>query len=663
MDATPEIIVTGRALERPAAEQPLSVVRLDREALQASPVTGLEQVLQQVSGLQLFRRSDARSANPTSQGLTLRALGGNAASRAQLVLDGVPQSDPFGGWVYWPAYDALSLAEVRVTRGGGSVASGPGALAGAVELTSALDVPFAAGIDVGSHGSAEGRVLASGELAGGAVGISLRGARGDGFAPIAARFRGPADGRAPYENVSGRLRWVGEVTDATELQASLSGFHDDRSRGLAFSDNSSRGLDASVRLVGRGAVEWSLLGYGQWRGFRSSFAAVDAARTTVRRTSLQYDVPGQAWGWSAEVRPPLVSALELRLGTDGRLMNGRSLELGSYVGGVPTRDRRSGGRSGHAGAFAELAWRGGPWLATAGARLDRWWIADGFFIEEVLATGARAQDQRPEKRTGWLPTGRVAAERELGGGLSLRSAAYLSWRLPTLNELFRPFRLGNEVTAANADLRPERLVGAEAGLRWARGHVRIDLTGFWHRLRNPIANVSLGAGPGSFPGVGFVPAGGTFRQRRNLEAIRSAGLEVDAEWRRGPWSAGLSASRAWAAVSASGPAAPPDGLRPAQTPAWTGNAQLGWSQGGAAVTAVLRYIGAQYEDDLNRLRLPGAVTLDALGSMALGRQWQIVARAENLFDREVAAAVTSDGVIERATPRTFWLGLRFNAAR
>lgn len=62
-------------------------------------------MLKDVPGLQLFRRSDARSGHPTSQGVTFRALGGNASSRALLILDGVPQGDPFGGWVNWPAYD------------------------------------------------------------------------------------------------------------------------------------------------------------------------------------------------------------------------------------------------------------------------------------------------------------------------------------------------------------------------------------------------------------------------------------------------------------------------------------------------------------------------------------------------------------------------------
>ena len=59
--------------------------------IEQSPSHELDQLLKDVPGLQLFRRSDARSGHPTSQGITLRALGGNASSRALLVLDGVPQ--------------------------------------------------------------------------------------------------------------------------------------------------------------------------------------------------------------------------------------------------------------------------------------------------------------------------------------------------------------------------------------------------------------------------------------------------------------------------------------------------------------------------------------------------------------------------------------------
>ncbi|UUY01428.1 Plug domain-containing protein [Sphingomonas sp. J315] len=59
-----------------------------------------------------------RSAHPTAQGISLRGIGGNASSRALLLLDGVPQADPFGGWVPFPATLPQRLARVRVTRGG-----------------------------------------------------------------------------------------------------------------------------------------------------------------------------------------------------------------------------------------------------------------------------------------------------------------------------------------------------------------------------------------------------------------------------------------------------------------------------------------------------------------------------------------------------------------
>ena len=184
--------------------------------------------------MQLFRRSDARSGHPTSQGVTLRALGGNASSRALLVLDGVPQTDPFGGWVNWPAYDPDDLAEIRVVRGGGSVANGPGALAGTIEMTSRSDAGVSGEIDGGSRDSLEAR----GRLgidAGAACSASPgRGERSDGFVPVTRRHARTGRRGAPYREWSGRARWVAPVGGDTEFQASVDGFHDWRTRGTDF---------------------------------------------------------------------------------------------------------------------------------------------------------------------------------------------------------------------------------------------------------------------------------------------------------------------------------------------------------------------------------------------------------------------------------------------
>src|SRR3546814_1957564 len=104
-------------------------------------------VLRDAAGFHQFRRSDSRSAHPTSQGASLRGLGGNASSRALVLLDGVPVADSFGGWIDWPSLDPRRLGYVRVTRGGGAGPFGSGALAGTNELASAArgELPLLSG--------------------------------------------------------------------------------------------------------------------------------------------------------------------------------------------------------------------------------------------------------------------------------------------------------------------------------------------------------------------------------------------------------------------------------------------------------------------------------------------------------------------------------------
>ena len=149
------IVVTGRGLDSekdPAAAS----VTLDRAAIDRSASGRMEDVLRDVAGLTSFRRSDSRSAHPTSQGLTLRGLGGNAASRVALSLDGVPQADPFGGWVAFTALDPHAIDRIRVTRGASGTEAG--ALAGAIDIDSRAadrDDPIDASLSLGSRQSVD----------------------------------------------------------------------------------------------------------------------------------------------------------------------------------------------------------------------------------------------------------------------------------------------------------------------------------------------------------------------------------------------------------------------------------------------------------------------------------------------------------------------------
>jgi outer membrane receptor protein involved in Fe transport len=657
----PTIVVTGRGLGEARGEAAYDEVLIGRDRLEHSASNRLEDVLRDIAGFQQFRRSDARSANPTSQGATMRGLGGNASSRTLLILDGVPQADPFGGWISWPAYDPIRLGQIRAVRGGGTGADGPGALAGVISLESAgpdeASGP-AASLSYGSGSAVDVHAGYGARIGGAFVRLSAAHVRGDGFVPVVAEQRGAADRSSPYQQSSLALRALTPLGGTVELQANISGFRDERERGTAFSEISTTGADASLRLVGHGVLAWSALAYIQIRDFANRFAAVSADRATATLSLNQYSVPATGRGLRVEIRP-IIGPATLRLGTDLRLTEGRTQELYQFVAGAPTRRRVAGGASQTLGAFAEAAWDDNSFTLTAGARLDAWRLTDGRLRERSLATNAPITDIVFTDRSGIEPTARAGITWRPSPMLMLRSAAYLGWRLPTLNELYRPFRIGTDATAANAALAPERLEGAEVGLDWRpTPSARLAITIFANRLSDAIANVTIGQGPGNFPGVGFVAAGGQVRVRQNVDAIRSKGVEVDSSFNFGPWHLTAGYSFADAHIIAEGSAALLDGLRPAQTPRHNFSAMLSWQgHNGAYGSIGGRYTSRQYEDDLNRQRLPGALTIDALFSLSIGRGLSISARAENLSGESVIAGVSGGGILERATPRTLWLGL------
>ncbi|WP_106640748.1 TonB-dependent receptor [Allosphingosinicella vermicomposti] len=642
-----DIVVTGRGLEESPGERAYDATVINRERLTQSASGRLDDILRDVPGVQNFRRSDARSANPTSQGVTLRALGGNASSRALLILDGVPQTDPFGGWINWPAYDPERLGAVRVVRGGGSGLYGPGALAGTIEMYSAGlgDIEGASGrLFYGSRDSIDARAGWAGSMGQGFATVSASYGRGDGFTPIVKGQRGPVDRPSPYEQTSLALRGVAPLSGDVEIQASSTFFSDIRERGTPYSGNSTTGADAALRIVR--PDRWSALFYVQTRDFYNSFASVNADRSEATQVAEQVSVPSTGLGARFDVAPRIGSGVTLRLGGDWRRTSGETREGFFFVDGEATRGRVAGGATDTIGLFADGAWDSENLTLSLSGRLDRWTISNGTLTERVFATGALLTDTAFADRDGWRPTGRAGFAYRPAGAVTVRGAAYMGWRLPTLNELYRPFRVGAETTRANAELAPERLKGIEAGIDYSPlSSARIGVTLFANRLDDPIANVTLGT---------------NLRERRNLDAIEARGVELDGSLRLGAWSLSGGYSYVDAEVSGSAEAAAMDGLRPAQTPRHFASATLGWRGiGGAHVSVTARYTGDQYEDDLGERILPDALTFDAVAGVRLTPAVALAVRAENVTNARVVATLSSDGLIERATPRTLWVGLRF----
>ncbi len=664
----PEIIVTGTALPALPGAAAYAGVTIGRERLIATASGRIEDALKDVAGLTAFRRSDSRSANPTSQGVTLRALGGNAASRALVQLDGVPIADPFAGYQPWSAIDAASLASVRVTRGGGAGAFGAGAVAGTISISSAgpdVLAPVTLAIAGGSRQSLEASGRLTARLAGGTLSIGGRYDRGDGYGLLPPRQAGPIDIPARYESWGASLRAVLPIADSDEVQVSARAFRDDRTRGLALVGSTTRGADASIRLLHRGAWALEALAYVQTRDFAARFASVAANRASATPTLDQYRTPATGLGGKLAVRPPLGGGHSLELGVDARRGDGTSHERFRYVAGRFTRLREAGGATATIGVYAEDSWRlGEALILTGGLRADHRQIDAGRLAEFDSDSGAGTLLVTTARRDGWRVTARGGATLKLAPTLTARGAAYSGFRLPTPNELYRPFRVGADATAANPLLDLERARGAELGFDWAPiPTARLAVTGFVNELAGAIANVTLGRGPGNFPQVGFIAAGGSFRQRLNLDAVIVHGIEADASLSIARWSMLASIAFADPAVQASGPSAGLNGLRPAASPMCSAAATLGWTGQKLGGSVSLRHSSAQFDDDQNLRRLPPATTVDAVLRWQLGHGLMAELRGENIGDAQVVSGLSADGIIDRAQPRTIWLGLRWEGSR
>ena len=641
--AAREIVVTGRGLALPAAAVAYDAVDLPRERLEQSASGQIEDALGAVAGLQQFRRSDSRSANPSAQGVTLRALGGNATSRTLVVLDGVPQADPFFGSIPLSAIDPALLAAARVTRGGGAGAFGAGAVAGTIELFSAgpRELGRAQGqLMADDRGDTDLSVAVAPRLGPGLAIVSGRWSRGDGFWTSPEGQRVPASVRAAYRSWSAGLRGVAPLGPEIELQARVAANGDRRTLRFAGADTTACGEEASLRVIGRGPWAFEALAYLQARDFSN----VVISSSTFRKSLDQYATPSTGWGGKLELRPPVSPAHLLRLGADWRTASGTAFET-SYnaTTGAAVARRAIGGRNTDLGLFVEDDWSLGPAIITGGLRADRWARMDGRFREANAAGALTTADDYPA-RAGWNLSARGGAVLALGMGLSLRGSAYSGIRQPTLNELYRPFTVFPVVTRANAALGNERLEGFEAGLDFAPvPAVRLALTAFDNRVRQAIANVTIAP---------------NLRERRNVDAIHARGLEGTLGL--GSGTIRLEGSLAWtnARVQASGVSAALAGKRPAQTPELAANATLGWfPPAGYRLALTVKRVGAQFEDDLEADLLPAATTLDAFAQLPLRPGLVLVLRGENLTGEAVVTR-NQAGSIDLGVPRTVWAGLR-----
>jgi outer membrane receptor protein involved in Fe transport len=652
-----EVIVTGARLPPSAGEGAFAITSLADPAWARSP--RLDEQLARAPGVSLFRRTSSLAANPTTQGLSLRAIAPSGAGRALVTLDGVPQNDPFGGWVIWSGLPAETVQDVRVVRGAGAQAYGAGALTGVVALTGRDG--GAPVLEASAEAGGQGYRRAALNAGAGGVLASVTAERSGGWTPVRAG-RGAADEPLALDAWSAALRYDARLSSGPAMAARVAVYDENRRSGLVGADARARGAQASLTLAQAPSGDrhgWRLQAWTLVSDLQNRSVAVGAGRAFTTPANDQFETPAHGYGFNAALRG-VRGPLEWELGADLRAAEGETHERFRYMGGQFTRLREAGGQTTTLGAYADASWTAGPWLLTGDLRVDHWRAFDARRREFDLQTGAATLDEAPAGRSTTTPTGRVGLRRDLGPGF-VRTAAYAGFRPPSLNELHRPFRVGNDVTEANAALKPERLYGVEAGAGLEGKGARLSATLFLNRLEDPVANVTIGQGPATFPAAGFIPAGGVLRQRQNVGRIDAVGLELEGRADLGRSLVLTGALMATDAEVDGGSQAPQlTGKRPAQAPRVAASAGLEWrANARLGLFLAARHEGARFDDDLNTRRLDAATTLGLSARYALNPSTRLELDLRNALDADVATGRTGDGVTSFDAPRSVRVGVTY----
>lgn len=638
----------------------------DRAALSAAAPRTLDELLAEEPAFSLYRRQTSLFGNPTSAGVSLRNTGATAASRTLVLLDGIPQNDPFGGWVYWARHDPATLGSVRIVPAAQAAPWGNASPAGAIHLAS--PDPFqerhllrAAGGGQGTlSGSMAHTLVADDEAL--AVSFSAFALHSDGFHAVPSWQRGSIDRKLALDAHGADLRLAWQAAPGLVVEPMFSWYEEDRSNGTPLSGNATEALDFALRVTSEdeGGLSWQALAYRQQRRFESVFTAVNAARTAETPSLDQFHVPGIGTGGALILQWETAGPWSLGGGTDFRKTDGATNEDAGFVAGNFVRRRQAGGEQSLAGLFVAAGYEAGDATRIdASFRADAWALEDGRRIEKSLVNGATLRKDRQPDRDGIEPSFALALSHDPTNDLMLGLSAGTSFRLPTLNELHRPFRVRNDLTEANPGLDPERFLSLEGTLDWqAADSLKVEASLFHHWISDAIANVPV-TDPARIAAIfGSLPPGGTGAQRQNVDEARVLGVQGGLEWR--PRDAvTVRCDGIWSDTEFTSSATQPllDGKPFPQAPDLRLIAATDWRVTDTlTLSAGWEYGASQYDDALAQRRIPSYT------SARLGATWQAAARVllharvDNLFDQEIATGLSGDGIRTLAAPRSFWLG-------
>ena len=636
---------------------PASISVVDDTDIRQSPAITADDVLRRVPTFSLFRRTSSIGAHPTAQGVSLRGIGPSGVSRTLVLVDGVPFNDPFGGWVYWTRLPIEQADRIEVVDGTSSSQYGNYAMGGVINVVSAAPKPRTLDLRMQYGNLDSPKFDVVGSHTWNSFGVVVDGGlySTDGYAPVVAvnpagvAERGLVDDKVSVDARSLNARFTYHASDRWNAAVRVGGFHEERNNGKHSTINGTPEANETDWRTASGTLSFRLPDQSDLQAnisveggtFRSNFLAVPAATPprSIGRMTLNQRVPTSSTAGAVEWRRAFGARHVFSTGSDWRWVDADSEEdaLDGTTGTQVVLKRVSGGTQRMLSAFLQDIIELTPELSvTASARVDSWRNYNGHNLETNHPSGTPTVNHNPNlpERDDTVFSPRIAALYKMTERVSVWGSAGAGFRAPTLNELYRQFRVGTTLTLPNNQLAPERLVGGEIGVTiQPYRNVLWRTTWYDNRISDPVSNVTIATAGANVT-----------QQRQNLGRTRVDGIQTTADWRMGSawkFSGGYVFNRARVTEADRTPALVGKVLP--QVPRHRGTVQVTFTHP-QFVTASIEVLAMsrQFDDDLNTRTVPGITepglpgygTMSMSLSRAIGDRINVFFGVQNLLNKE-----------------------------
>ena len=517
----PAVTISASRSQSRVEEMPLYTTVVSREDIQKSPAQTLDQLLRNVPGLN-FTGVPAAISDPTGQSTKMRGLG---TAKVLVLLDGVPVMDPFYLTTQWFKVPLSNIERVEVVRGGNSSLWGNMAVAGVINIVSkrARDNAGEVTVSAGNYGTWNVAVsknfMVSDALS---FNLAVDQYQTDGYQTTPAEHLWRFANKQPAEAKDTNFQFTTYFKPSADLKGFLRlGYHiQDQDLGYMFNNNKQKSPDMAAGLTKTLDKSSSILAnvWAQYVNFEKYNGASCYWQTTgtkcptsssvttsqINNNVLQYYTQygsqryreqggSVAYSKSLEGR-----GSSFQLGVDYRNLSAKDSEsfyVAPTVFTTPQNFNSSTygqGNQTFEGLFGQV--KVSPLDAlelTFSGRYDSWTDNDRINTRTSAAGATTGGAVSEATKSGFNPS--LAARYVLNDQVSLRGAAYKSFRAPGFNNMTRTYGTNTATTIANPDLGTENMTGWELGVDYNNEPLSVGATYFQYNLKNMIATYTVQA--------------------------------------------------------------------------------------------------------------------------------------------------------------------------